>query len=110
MLDLDDLSWVGWAEFSRQWILLSRREAYIPGTGEHRLWFDLGGSAGQQSRWALDVEEGTDCDDRHWNVELLSAEDAKREKKCSNIRERILEAASNFPDGETKTVLETPEK
>jgi hypothetical protein len=97
------MSWAGFAEFARQWLLIGRREDYVPGTGEHRLWLSVGGSAGHSGLWAVDVDEGVSP--RHWNVELSTPDEARREKKAGSIRDRILEAARNFPNGETKSKL-----
>ena len=57
--ELDDMSQSGFAEFARQWILLSRRKDYLDGSGLHELWMRSGGSAGNSSLWRLDVDEGS---------------------------------------------------
>jgi hypothetical protein len=103
--ELDDLAWAGFAEFARQWLLVGRREDFVPGSGEHKLWLSIGGSAGHSSSWAVDIEEGISGIPRHWEVTLCSADEARTEKKVSSLRERILNAAREFPNGETKTVI-----
>ncbi len=103
--ELHDLSWAGISEFARQWFLFSRREAFEPGTGEHKLWLTIGGSLGHSSRWGLDISEGPSGSPRKWEVELKSPSDARREKKGDSIRDRLLEAAKQYPAGETKTTL-----
>ena len=35
---LDDIAWSGFAEFSAQWLLVSRRRPFDPATGHHELW------------------------------------------------------------------------
>jgi hypothetical protein len=59
---LDDIAWSGFAEFSAQWLLLSRRRRFDPDTGHHELWFSAGGRAGHHGLCALDVDEGIPTD------------------------------------------------
>ncbi|MEX2119579.1 MAG: crosslink repair DNA glycosylase YcaQ family protein [Pirellulales bacterium] len=77
--DLDDASWAGVAEFSRQWMVLTRREQYEPGTGFHRLWLSVGGSAGHSSLWGVDVNEGpySSLAPRTWEVEVKTADEVR---------------------------------
>ena len=101
--ELDDLSWAGFAEFARQWFLIGRRGVYEPGTGQHKLWLSIGGSAGHSALWAVDIDEGTRP--RHWRVELSTPSEARDEKRGGTIRQKIIDAARNFPGGETKSVI-----
>jgi len=103
--ELDDLTWSGFSEWSRQWLLIGRREAYEPGSGQHRLWLSAGGSAGHGGLWALDVDEGPSGKPRYWKVSLSTPSQAREEKRENTIRSRILDAAREFPLGETKSEL-----
>lgn len=69
---LEDFSFSGFAEWARQWFLLGRRSAFTPGDHRHELYFEVGGTTGQSSAWALDVNEGEPRDfiGRRWDVEL----------------------------------------
>jgi hypothetical protein len=79
--ELEDISWAGFNEFARQWLLIGRRERFRPGSGEHRLWLNAGGSAGHSSCWALDIAEGVydGRTPRQWQVGLMRADEARQE-------------------------------
>lgn len=106
-LHLEDLAMSGFSEFARQWLLLNRREMFVPGE-RHKLWLTIGGSAGHASLSHLDVDEGSRHDEggRIWRVNLtdyataLAAEKqtAKNAKDESDI-ELIVECLSGDSDG-----------
>ena len=68
--DLDHLSFAGFAEFARQWILLERQRRFDPLAGEHHLTTLIGGSFGHGGEYDIVVREGQ-FPDRTWDVEFL---------------------------------------
>jgi hypothetical protein len=120
-LELTDIAWSGFPEFARQWVLVSPRETYVPGTTCHKLWMSVGGSAGHSSRWAVDVEQGRwdDAHGRRWEVTVSEPEEAKaaaaaerslrvvadRTKRLADAKAKALLVLAEHPDGLTKSAL-----
>lgn len=122
--ELQDFAWSGFAEHARSWLLLSRREKYVP-PNPHKLWISTGGSAGHGGCWGIDIDQGefVEGQPRQWNTTLTTAaeliqeevktkQEAKNEAKQAEAAAKLsvnvaalLKAAAKFPDGESKTAL-----
>jgi len=109
--ELEDLAWSGFAEWARQWILLGRRVKFDPeSNGEHKLWMNIGGSAGHCSLWALDIEEGrkNDPGGRHWKYELNGASVARtaavQDKRTKREAEKAIEDATTAAARQAKLI------
>lgn len=115
---LDDLSWAGFREFFRQWILVSRRREYDIGSGLHELRIDTGGSARHSWSGAVTIDEGPFNEPR-WYVtvqgvsESREADTACAERRKEQARaakrqrdhDKLLQAAAHYVEGETLTQL-----
>ena len=118
---LEDLAGSGFAEFSAQWLLVSRRRSFEPGTGHHELWLTTGSRAGDQGLWELDIDESAvdQPGDRRWKTavravtssQTLADERFVAASEDRNLRrraiaferqcQRTLELLSAYPDGRT---------
>jgi hypothetical protein len=112
--ELESISWSGFQEWARQWLLIGRREDYEPGTGRHLLWLSVGGSAGHSGLWAIDVNEGPYRSDvpRQWEVTISSAEHASEERRIEKameslekIQHRVLETLRKSSVGLSQTAI-----
>lgn len=77
---LEDFAYAGFAEWARQWILLKRRSEFLPGSGHHDLYMEVGGSVGQFGQWAVTVDEGRTDDPlegRTWKTSIEKWDDEK---------------------------------
>ena len=77
--ELESIAWSGFQEWARQWLLIGRRERYdAENAGSHRMWLNVGGSAGHSGCWSVDIEEGrrSDPHGRRWDVTVGKASEA----------------------------------
>jgi replicative DNA helicase len=97
MPQMEELAYAGIQEFARQWMLISRRAKFEPGSGIHKLWLSVGGSAGHSGDWAVDIDEGVMGDDfkgRKWSVTVRSAAEGRDQANADRQKEKALGLAS----------------
>ncbi len=71
ILSFADLSYAGFVEWARQWLILSRLKSYEEGSGRHEVHISAGGSAAHSCAYALSINEGRPMDPivgRKWEV------------------------------------------
>jgi replicative DNA helicase len=88
--------------------LIGRREKFEPGSGVHKLWLTVGGSAGHSGDWALDIDEGVMDDDfrgRRWGVSVRRASEVRGE-----VNEQVQAARVEREAEKTKTKTEARER
>jgi hypothetical protein len=105
-IDLENLSFAGFREFAAQWLLLSRRAKYEPGTGHHELWISSGGRAGHSGLWSLTVDEGEYEPGamRQWEVSVAHADDARQDVQ-DRAEEKRREKAAALLESDRKAVV-----
>ncbi len=107
-LGLTDIAWAGFQEFARQWWMLSRRERYEEGSGRHRLWLAIGGSAGHSSVWGVDINEGvkSEFEERYWETEVFPGGLAKErdgQRGLDSDAEKVLAYLRTAESGDTES-------
>ena len=104
-------SWSGFAEFARQWILVSRNKAYDPMTGDQHIKMVVG-SYGHGGEYDIHVREGV-FPDRRWDVEMMdlngivgsAVKPSVSQRKAKGRRQRILDTLSTATEPMTKNRL-----
>lgn len=114
-LDLDDLSWAGFAEHFRQWLLVNRREPFEPGSGSHKLWLGVGGSAGHHGLWGLDIEEGTGdaSTGRQWAVTVNNPSETRQASQQARVERQEADRQERKQlhlDSDRKTIVDALRK
>ena len=118
---LEHIAWSGFAEHARQWLLIGRRSPYVVGSGEHKLWLNVGGSVGHSALWGLDIGEGiySATEPRKWEVGMLRAsevadeqkkrltaeKESKHAERLANDKATVRQALDLYESGETRSVL-----
>jgi hypothetical protein len=110
LVQLEDLSFSGFAEFARQWFLVNDRKPWDPDKGFSRLVINYGGSAGHSGVMAVDVDEGkmsSDFTGRTWNLTVSSVAEA-RVRDAERREERAIrkeESSRNLRWGKVAAAL-----
>lgn len=112
-LELSDLVWAGFGEWTRQWWMINRQSKYVVGSGKHELRVNVGNSSRYSSVWIVDIDEGTK-DDPCWDTSVTTADESKAISIAQNNRlklkvdcDRVIAVMGReeFANGRAKTVI-----
>jgi hypothetical protein len=119
--ELGEISFAGFAEWARFWLLLGARQDWNEERGEHWLWLRTGGSAGHAGLHHLNVVEGkrTDPEGRRWQAEVLPASEgnkqdeeqreaqreARHAERVQRAKEKIIKAMARHPNGDSQKAI-----
>jgi hypothetical protein len=108
---LEDLTMAGFAEWARQWLLLSRR-CEFNNDGLHDLWFNVGGSEGHGGSYVLTIDEGTYESGWCWDCTVEHSSEAIERDKSNKVEQRevsLLAAAMDRSDRVLTLLRNSPE-
>lgn len=116
--NLSHLTWAGWREWTRQWVLLNRLADFDPEDGKHSLIASIGGSAGHSGNYHVEIQEGKRNDPaRKVRFSIKPASLAKKqnkqkqaEAKAQEYRATIMNLLKTHPngkDGLTNSVIQS---
>lgn len=96
---LEDFSLSGFAEWSRQWMLLGRPQPYV-GDGRHDLYLGGGGPAAGFSEWSVQINEGNPDDPlvggRIWQIECVKWQDRLAQQRQEQQNAELHEQAQHI--------------
>ena len=105
-MDLQDFSFSGIPEFARQWLLLNRRKKYQPGSGDHHLLANVGGSSGVSERWRVSIYEGKqnrELNARVWEPDVVVGEGTV--ESTTSLTGEAQSSASQKPERNERLLL-----
>lgn len=118
---LEEIAGAGMDQWVRSWVLLGQRREFNAETGDHQLWMEVGGSAGNHGSYAVDVHEGLrkNPGGRIWEVSVALASKARKSREVEKAKnkadkkqrtrdshvQKLREAIRPFASGETKKQL-----
>lgn len=91
-IELADMAGAGFREYARQWLLLRRRERFTDAAAPHQIALQIGGAAGQNSKWALSAiewdgvyQENGQKTPRIWQCDLKPWQEVEAEEESEKL-------------------------